>query len=258
LAPPAGSQPLTRWARGLCGHPEDRVPPHTSYKLRQGVGRASTRYHERYSFGPHLPTEVSSGAATCPSALDLTSLSRWASALPRVPWLRALPPRDVSSGAATHSSALDLASLSRWALALPRVPWLRALPPRDVSSGAAMCSSALDLASLPRWAPALPRGPGLATPRGELRCCHVPHGPQQAVNHRNKKGPSCPRHVAGLTCIQSMVACYQGACKACGHTATVRFNRATQTQLTTPGHGYSGDMTRQDGTTALTMFSIAG
>jgi hypothetical protein len=31
-----------------------------------------------------------------------------------------------------------------------------------------------------------------------------------------------------------------------------------QTPLTTPGHGYSGDTTRQDGTTALTMFSIAG
>jgi hypothetical protein len=39
--------------------------------------------------------------------------------------------------------------------------------------------------------------------------------------------------------------------------ATVRFNSATQVQLTTPGHCYSGDTTQQDGTTALTMFSVA-
>jgi hypothetical protein len=113
----------------------------------------------------------------------------------------------------------------------------------EVGSGAAMCSSALDLASLPRWAPTLPRGPGLASPRGELQCCHVPHGPQRAVDHRNKEMPSCPRHVAGLACVQSMGACYQGACKACGHAATVRFNSAIQAQLTTLEHGYSGDTT---------------
>jgi hypothetical protein len=59
------------------------------------------------------------------------------------------------------------------------------------------CSSAPDLASLLRWAPMLPRGPSLASPRGELRCCHVPHGPQRAVDHRNKEGPSCPRHAVG-------------------------------------------------------------
>jgi hypothetical protein len=141
---------------------------------------------------------------------------------------------------------------------LPRVPWLWALPPREESSGAATCSSAPDHTSLPRWASALPCGPGLASPRGELWSCHVPHDPQRVVNHRNKERPSCPRHAAGLACVQSMVACYRGACKACGHAATVWFNSAMQAQLTTPGHGYSGDMTRQDGTTVLTMFSIAG
>jgi hypothetical protein len=82
--------------------------------------------------------------------------------------------------------------------------------------------------------------------------------PQRAVDHRNKEGPSCLRHAVGLVCVQSTVACYRGVCKACGQAATVRFNSATQSQLTTPGHGYSGDTTRQDGTTALTMFSIAG
>jgi hypothetical protein len=164
----------------------------------------------------------------------------------------------VSSGAATRSSASDLASVLRWALSRSHVTWLRALPPRDDSSGAAMCSSAPDLASLPRWPPALPHGPDLTSPRGKLRCYHVPHGPQRAVDHKNKEGLSCPRHVAGLACVQSTVVCYRGICKACGYVATVRFNSATQSQLITPGHGYSGDMTRHNDTTSLTMFSIAG
>jgi hypothetical protein len=160
--------------------------------------------------------------------------------LPHGPWLWASSPCRVK--------------LRRRHTFLSSVPRL----PTEVGSGAATCSSALDLASLPRWAPALPRGPGLASPRGELWCCHVPHAPQRAVDHRNKEGPSCPRQTAGLACVQSTVTCYRGACKACGHAATVWFNRATQTQLTTPRHGYSGDTTRQDGTTVLTMFSIAG
>jgi hypothetical protein len=165
---------------------------------------------------------------------------------------------ELSSDTAKCSSAPDLASLPRWAQALPRVPWLRALSPREESSGAATCSSTPDLASLPRWALALPRGPGLASTRGELRCCHVPHSPQRAVDHRNKEETSCHRHAAGLACVQSTVTCYRDACKACGHATTVWFNSATQSQLTTPRHGYSDDTTRQDSTTALTMFSIAG
>jgi hypothetical protein len=127
---------------------------------------------------------------------------------------------EVSSGDATCSSAPDLASLLRWAPALPRVPWHWALPPRKESSGAATCSSAPDLASLPRWVPALPRGPDLASPWGELRGCHVPHGLQRAMEHRNKERPSCPRHATGLACVQSTIACYRGAYKACGLVAT--------------------------------------
>jgi hypothetical protein len=165
---------------------------------------------------------------------------------------------ELSSDAATRTSAPDLASLSRWAPTLPRVLWHRALPPREESSSAATCSSALDLGSLLRWASALPRGPGIASSRGGLRCCHIPHSSQRAVDHMNKERPSCPRHAAGLTCVQSTIACYRGTCKACGHAATVRFNSATQAELTTPGHDYNGDITRQDGTTSLTMFSIAG
>jgi hypothetical protein len=156
---------------------------------------------------------------------------------------------ELSSGTATCSSAPDLTSLLRWAPTLPRIPWLRALPPREESSGATTCSSAPDLASLPRWAPVLPRGPNLASSRGELWCCHVPHGPQRAVDHRNKERPSCLRHIAGLTCVQSTVACYQGACKACEYAATVRFNSATHAQLTNRNSpaSYSSLIFRSDG-----------
>jgi hypothetical protein len=113
------------------------------------------------------------------------------------------------------------------ASALPCVPWLRALPPREESSGAATCSSAPDLTSLLRWALSLPRGLSLASSRGELRCCHIPHGPQRVVDHRNKERPSCPRHAARLACVQSTVVCYRGVYKACGYTTTVWFNMAT-------------------------------
>jgi hypothetical protein len=40
-------------------------------------------------------------------------------------------------------------------------------------------------------------------------------------------------------------------------TATVRLYSAASAQLTTPEHGYSGDITRQDGTTGRDMFSAA-
>jgi hypothetical protein len=168
--------------------------------------------------------------------------------LPRGPGPRLLA--ELISSAATRSSAPDLAFLPRWAPTLPRVPWLRPLPPREESSGAATCSSAPDLASLPSWASALPRDRGLASLKGEFRCCHVPHGPQRAVDHRNKAVSSCPMHAAGLVCVQSTVKYYRGACKACGQAATVWFNSAAQAQLTTLGHGYSSDTIRQDGSTA--------
>jgi hypothetical protein len=41
------------------------------------------------------------------------------------------------------------------------------------------------------------------------------------------------------------------------HAATVRLYSAALAQLTTPGHGYSDDVTRQDGTTGRDMFSTA-
>jgi hypothetical protein len=39
--------------------------------------------------------------------------------------------------------------------------------------------------------------------------------------------------------------------------ATVRLHSAASAKLTTSGHGYSGDMTQQDGTTGRVMFSAA-
>jgi hypothetical protein len=48
--------------------------------------------HVSYSPGPHLPTEVGSGAATWSMALDLASLPSWALVLPCVPWPWTSPP----------------------------------------------------------------------------------------------------------------------------------------------------------------------
>jgi hypothetical protein len=112
-------------------------------------------------FGPRLPVEVGSGAATCPLDLDLTSRLRWAPVLPRVPWLWTSPlgrgglrrchvsygsgprlPAKVSSDAATCPMISDLTSRLRWTLALTHVLWLRTTPPD----------------------------------RGELRRCHVSYG----------------------------------------------------------------------------------
>jgi hypothetical protein len=45
-----------------------------------------------YGSGLHLPAEVNSGAAMCPTALDHTSPLRWALALALVLWLRTSPP----------------------------------------------------------------------------------------------------------------------------------------------------------------------
>jgi hypothetical protein len=44
-------------------YPADRVPPHTSFKLRQEAGCISTRCHVPYSSGPCLPAKVGSGTA---------------------------------------------------------------------------------------------------------------------------------------------------------------------------------------------------
>jgi hypothetical protein len=135
----------------------------------------------------------------------------------------------------------------------------------EVDFDAATCPTVPDLTSLLRWAPVLLRVPQLRTLppwQGELQCCHMSHGcglclserralmlsrtprPQRAVDHRNKERSSCSRHTNRLVCFQSTLKRYWGACKTCGHAATVWFNSAIPAQLTTPEHGYSGDTTR--------------
>jgi hypothetical protein len=80
-------------------------------------------------------------AATCPTTPNLTTLPRWAPALPYVKWLWTSPPyrgglqrchvsngfgphlpAEVGSAVATCSMALDPASLPGRVLVLPRVP----------------------------------------------------------------------------------------------------------------------------------------
>jgi hypothetical protein len=209
--------------------------------------------HVSYNFRPHLPAEVGSRAATCPTAPDLTSLLRWAPALPRASppcWVElrrchmflsfgARLSTKVGSDAATclmaPGSASSRGELRHCNMFLSSGPRL----PAEVGSDAATWHWPR---LLERRAPVLPRTPW----------------PQRAVNHMNKERSSYPRHATRLACIQSTTACYRDACKTCGQTGTVQFNSATQVQLTTLRHGYSGDTTRQDGTTALTIFSIAG
>jgi hypothetical protein len=157
------------------------VTPHISYKSRQGAGCASTRCHISCSFGSHLPTEVSSGADTCPAAPSL-SLLRWASAPPRVPHLQT-----------SHPCWVELRRCH-----VSHGPGSRLLT--EVSSGAATCLTALDSDFL----------------RGELRCCHVSHSHRRAVDHRNKEMLSCHRH----TCLQGTLVRYWCGCKRVGHHGT--------------------------------------
>jgi hypothetical protein len=69
----------------------------------------------------------------------------------------------------------------------------------EVSSGAATC----------------PTAQGSAFLRGELRCCHVSHGPQWVVDHRNKEMLSCHMHAGRLTCFQGTLVHCRSACKMC-------------------------------------------
>jgi hypothetical protein len=82
-----GTRGDTRASRGFgdCQYPADLVPPHITFKLRQGAGRASLHCHVSCSFGPHLPAEVGSGASMCPVAPNLATLPRWSLTLLCVP-----------------------------------------------------------------------------------------------------------------------------------------------------------------------------
>jgi hypothetical protein len=110
-------------------YPEDRVPLHTSFKMRQREECASVHCHMHCGSGPCLPTKAGSSATTCPSAPDPASLLGRAPALSRVPQLRTHLPAQEGSGAAMCPLALDPASLLGRAKALPRVLQLQTLPP---------------------------------------------------------------------------------------------------------------------------------
>jgi hypothetical protein len=118
--------------------------------------------------------------------------------LPRVPWLRALPSWEELRWCHV-SHGLKLCFLKRGAPVLLHVPRLRALPSWEESSGAATYPTARGSAFL-RW---------------ELRCYHVLHDPQWAVDHRNKEMLSCPRHADRLACFQDTLVRYRSACKTC-------------------------------------------
>jgi hypothetical protein len=153
-----------------CRYPADRVPPHIGFKSRQRAGHASTRYHVSCNSGPHPPAEVGSGATTCLAALDLTSLPRWAPALPRVPWPWTLPP----CRGGLQCCHMFCSS--------------RPLLPVKEGSGAAVCPTASDPASL----------------LGGLRCCHAPRDTLWAVGLRYKERLSWPSYVARLTCFHGV------------------------------------------------------
>jgi hypothetical protein len=136
LAPPVGSQPLSRWDCGPLLVPyRPGTPMYRLQDKEQGM-------HPR--------------ATTCPTASDSASLPRWAPALPRALRLRTPPPcRDghwcyhvssgfgprllieVGSGATMCLEAPDLASLLRRALTLPRVLRLQTHLPTGKGSSAA-------------------------------------------------------------------------------------------------------------------------
>jgi hypothetical protein len=56
--------------------------------------------------GPRLPAREGSGVSTCHTALGPVSLLRRAPTLPRVPWLRTLPPCSGGSDAVTCPATL--------------------------------------------------------------------------------------------------------------------------------------------------------
>jgi hypothetical protein len=109
VAPPVGSLPLPRWARGPLSL--SYRPGTPAYRLMSKT-RNKTYCHISYNSRSHLPTPESSSTATCPTASVPASLLERAPMLPCVPLHRSSPP--CSGGGAS---------------VLPRAPWLRTLPP---------------------------------------------------------------------------------------------------------------------------------
>jgi hypothetical protein len=176
------------------------------------------RCHVSYAFGPHLPTEVGSDAATCHMAPDLTSQLRRALTLPRVLWLQTSPPSwcelrcyHVCYGSGPHLPG-------ERAPVLPSVLWL--------------------WTSAPDW--------------GELRRCHVSYGSKShllvevcsdAVTsvQLGTYVPNARTHVfkaLDIRVIMSLQDVWAGitvnACKACRQTATVQLQCSVSTMDHSP------------------------
>jgi hypothetical protein len=82
------------------------------------------------------------------------------------------------------------------------------------------------------------------------------HGPQRLWAVGIKKGLAAlgtqlgSRVSRARSCVTEVLGDVQAA--------TVWLYSVASAQLTTPGHGYNGNMTRQDGIMALAMFRIVG
>jgi hypothetical protein len=93
--------------------------------------------------------------------------------------------------------------------------------------------------------------------RGGLRRCHVaPASPPREESSSAATYPTAPSEMWAIGIKKGLAA---PGTQLGSHVskATVRFNSATQAQLTTPGHDYSDDTTRQDGTMGRARFSVA-
>jgi hypothetical protein len=193
-----------------------------AYMLKSKT-RSKTYCHMPHSSGHCHPAKGCSGAATCSTALDLTSFSgelrHYHMSHGSGPYL---PARE-GLGTATCPTALDPASLLKRALTLPHVPWLWTLPP---CLGGLQCCHVFRCSGpclLLGRASALPHAPqlrSLSPYSGRLERCHVSHGSQCAMGLRNKERPSWSRHAARLACFQGTLARYRGACKTCGQAAS--------------------------------------
>jgi hypothetical protein len=90
--------------------------------------------HVPHGFGPRLPAQEGSSAATCLMAPDHASLLRWASTLPHAPQLQTSPP---------YSRAPVLPCVKRLWTPPTYSGGLWILPPHSGGSNTVMCSATL-------------------------------------------------------------------------------------------------------------------
>jgi hypothetical protein len=76
--------------------------------------------------------------------------------------------------------------------------------------------------------------PGSASLRGELRCYHVSHNPQRAVDHGNKERLSYPRHTARLTCSKARSCITEAPARHAG-----RYNAVLQCNDSPTDHSWT-------------------